>query len=301
MSRRLFQIVVAIILAAATLTPLLEAFDRWDKNPGPDSDTEIHVTAWFVGLGVALVVARALRYVPTPAKIGRQARESQVCTALIAQSSRVTGELTGTISDNTGAVVPQAAVIATDAATNQQRTAVSDDAGRFVFHGLHDGIYSVRVHRDGFADTVRPTVTVTIGGVAQLDVTLKPASSTQEVTINADASILEPQRTSIATVIDKERIEESPVQSRNFLNFILLAPGVSASNAASSQSTPSLSGSGFSFGGLRPRSNAIFIDGASNNDEFTGSNRTEISLEDVQEFQVVNHGFAAESGGAAKP
>src|SRR5713226_305958 len=81
MSRRLFQIVVAIILSAATLTPLLETFDRWDKNPGPDSDTEIHVTAWFVGLGVALVVARALRYVPTPAKIGRQARESQVCTA----------------------------------------------------------------------------------------------------------------------------------------------------------------------------------------------------------------------------
>ncbi len=79
-------------------------------------------------------------------------------TPLIAQSSRVTGELTGTISDNTGAVVPQAAVIATDAATNQQRTAVSDDAGHFTFHGLHDGIYSVRVHGDGFADTVRPRV-----------------------------------------------------------------------------------------------------------------------------------------------
>ncbi len=87
-------------------------------------------------------------------------------TPLIAQSSRITGELIGTISDNTGAVVPQAAVIATDAATNQQRTAVSDDAGRFTFLGLHDGIYSVRVHRDEFADTVRPTVTVTIGGVA---------------------------------------------------------------------------------------------------------------------------------------
>jgi hypothetical protein len=220
-------------------------------------------------------------------------------TPLSAQSSRVTGELTGTISDDTGAVVPQAAVIATDAAMNRQRIAVSDDAGHFAFHGLRDGIYSVRVHRDGFTDTVSPVVTVTIGGVAQLDITIKPASSTQKVTVNADASILEPQRTSIATVIDKERIEESPVQSRNFLNFILLAPGVSASNAASSQNTPSLSGGGFSFGGLRPRSNAIFIDGASNNDEFTGSNRTEISLEDVQEFQVVNHGFAAESGGAA--
>jgi|SRR5258708_3590421 hypothetical protein len=81
MSRRLLQIVVAIILAAATLTPLLEAFDRWDKNPGPNSDTEIHVTAWFVGLGVALVVARALRYVPRLAKIGRKVRVAQSCTA----------------------------------------------------------------------------------------------------------------------------------------------------------------------------------------------------------------------------
>jgi hypothetical protein len=85
MSRRVFQIVVAIILAAATLTPLLETFDRWDKNPGPDSDTEIHVTAWFVGLGVALVVARALRYVPTLAKIGRQFRASQTCTAFVSR------------------------------------------------------------------------------------------------------------------------------------------------------------------------------------------------------------------------
>ena len=76
-------------------------------------------------------------------------------TLLIAQSSRVTGELTGTISDNTGAVVPQATVTATDTATNQLRTAVSDDTGRFALHGLHDGVYSVRVRRGGFADAVR--------------------------------------------------------------------------------------------------------------------------------------------------
>jgi hypothetical protein len=85
MPRSLFQIVVTIILAAATLTPLVEAFDHWDKNPGPDSDTEIHVTAWFVGLGVALVVARALRYVPALAKIGRQVRGSQPCTTFVSR------------------------------------------------------------------------------------------------------------------------------------------------------------------------------------------------------------------------
>src|SRR5689334_17491631 len=88
MSRRVSQIVVTIILAAATLTPMLEFFDHWDKTPGPDSDSEIHVTAWFVGLGVALVVARALRYVPTLAKIGRQTRASQMCTAFVSKEHR---------------------------------------------------------------------------------------------------------------------------------------------------------------------------------------------------------------------
>jgi hypothetical protein len=86
MSRRLFQFVVVVILATATLTPLLETIDRWDKNVSPDSDTEIHVTAWFVGLGVALVVARALRYIPALATIGRQVRSSQSCNAFVSKN-----------------------------------------------------------------------------------------------------------------------------------------------------------------------------------------------------------------------
>ncbi|HEY4050602.1 MAG TPA: TonB-dependent receptor [Acidobacteriaceae bacterium] len=218
---------------------------------------------------------------------------------LLAQSSRVSGELTGIVGDSSGAVIPQASVTVKNSDNNQQRTALSDESGTFRVGNLPDGAYAVRVHKDGFTDASYTTVNIAVGSIAHLDVRLQPASAVQQVTVSANGSILEPQRTSVATVIDKERIEESPVQSRNFLNFILLAPGAAPSNPASSQSAPSISGGGFSFGGLRPRSNAIYIDGASNNDEFTGSNRTEISLEDVQEFQVVNHGFAAESGGAA--
>jgi hypothetical protein len=60
-----------------------------------------------------------------------------------------------------------------------------------------------------------------------------------------------------------------------------------------------LADSGFTFAGLRPRSNSLYIDGVENNDEFTGSARTELSPETVQEFQVVNSGFSAESGGAS--
>ncbi|PYU46846.1 MAG: hypothetical protein DMG53_11040, partial [Acidobacteria bacterium] len=90
------------------------------------------------------------------------------------------------------------------------------------------------------------------------------------------------------------------MRSRNYLDFVLLAPGVSSSPIASgvSGSTP-LIGSGFTFGGLRSRSNNLSIDGLDNNDEYTGSSRTELSPEIVQEFQVVNNGLSAESGGAS--
>ena len=63
-SRRFFQLAAGIVLILATLTPFMECFDRWDKNPSPASDTEIHLTAWFVGVGIVLTLAKLLRYVP---------------------------------------------------------------------------------------------------------------------------------------------------------------------------------------------------------------------------------------------
>src|SRR5260370_26761624 len=90
------------------------------------------------------------------------------------------------------------------------------------------------------------------------------------------------------------------MRSRNYLDFVLLAPGVSSSPIASgaSGSTP-LTGSGFNFGGLRSRSNNLSMDGLDKNEEYTRSRRTELSPEIVQEFQVVNNGPSAESGGAS--
>jgi hypothetical protein len=64
-SRRFIELAAAIVLILAALTPLMECFDRWDNEAlGPDSDTEIHVTAWFVGVGIVLTLAKLLRYIP---------------------------------------------------------------------------------------------------------------------------------------------------------------------------------------------------------------------------------------------
>jgi len=111
---------------------------------------------------------------------------------------------------------------------------------------------------------------------------------------------MDTSQTSVVFTVDQERIEELPVHSRNALDFVLLAPGVSGSPGQSPASgAMPLAGSGFTFGGLRPRSNNISIDGLDNNDEYAGSSRIELSPEIVQEFQVVNNGLSAESGGAS--
>src|SRR5260370_11846807 len=133
-----------------------------------------------------------------------------------------------------------------------------------------------------------------------IEIVLAPASATEQVTVNAQPSSLDPSQSSVVSSVDQERIEELPVRSRSYLESVLLASGVSSSpiTSGASGSTP-LTGSGSTCGGLRSRSNNLSIDGLDNNDEYTGSSRTELSPEIVQEFQVVNNGLSAESGGAS--
>jgi hypothetical protein len=83
------------------------------------------------------------------------------------------------------------------------------------------------------------------------------------------------------------------------MTFVLLAPQVAPANLALTQGTSLQSGGGFSFGGLRPGSNAVYLDGVDDDDEYSGGSRTELSPEAISDFQIVNHGFAAESGGGA--
>lgn len=224
-----------------------------------------------------------------------------ICTfSASAQVSKVGGTIEGTVSDSSGAVVPRATLTILNAQTNQTRLATTDEQGFFRASQLAVGSYEVRLDQAGFAPYLRTDITLSLGQTLHLDVVLSPASATQQVRVSAQVSGLDTSQTSVVASVDQERIEELPVRTRNYLDFVLLAPGVSSSPSGTSSvgSTP-LAGSGFTFGGLRPQSNNVLIDGLDNNDEFTGSSRTELSPEIVQEFQVVNNGLSAESGGAS--
>src|SRR6267378_2929515 len=224
-----------------------------------------------------------------------------VCVVSVeAQTSRIGATLQGTVTDSSGAVIPDAKVILRNTLTNQGRTVATDERGFFQAEALVVGTYEARVEQAGFALYRHAGVQVGLGQTIYLDVVLVPASASAEVTVSAQPSTVDASQTSVVSSIDQERIEELPVRSRNYLDFVLLSPGVSSSpmSSGASGSTP-LAGSGFTFGGLRSRSNNLSIDGLDNNDEYTGASRTELSPEIVQEFQVVNNGLSAESGGAS--
>lgn len=215
--------------------------------------------------------------------------------ALDAQTSKVNASLVGTVEDATGAPLAAAEVVLRNTDTNQTRVIQTDQLGFFSASELPVGTYEFRVTQPGFAP-YSTAVTLTVGQTSRLRIKLVPARLQQQMTVQAAAPTLVSSETAATTTIDHERIEESPVHSRNYLDFVLLSGGITTANSqAISGGPPAIEGS-FVFGGLRPQSNNVSIDGLDNNEEFTGSARTELSPEIVREFQVVNNGLSAEFG-----
>jgi outer membrane receptor for ferrienterochelin and colicin len=217
-----------------------------------------------------------------------------------AQTSRVAGAIQGTVVDPTGSAIAGATVSLRNLGTNLTRTISTNPEGSFRAGELPVGQYELRVESPGFSPYVNNAIVVSIGREIQVTVHLAPATVKQEITVSAQPPPIDPTQTAEATTVGHERIEESPVVSRNYLDFVLLAPQLTRSNVqGATGGKNALADSGFTFAGLRSRSNSLYIDGVENNDEFTGSARTELSPETVQEFQVVNNGLSAESGGSA--
>jgi hypothetical protein len=210
----------------------------------------------------------------------------------------------GTVRDAAGAGIPATTIALRNLTTNQTRNVTSEADGNYRATAMAVGDYEVKAQASGFAPYLNPRVTLALGRLTALDISLTPGDVNAQVTVMDTPPALDATQTAVTTSIDPERIEELPVNSRNYLEFTLLAPGVAPSNQQNTGGSNPTSGSpladsGFTFGGLRPRSNSISIDGLDNTDETTGAARVALSPEIVQEFQIVNNGLSAEFGGAA--
>lgn len=206
-----------------------------------------------------------------------------------------TAQLSGTVHDPSGAVVPSASVTITDASKGFSRSTMSDGQGNYQFLLLPPGTYIVTATATGFAKLTSSNVVLTVGEQAQLALTLS-ISGSETVNVTSGAELIETQRSSQATTVDQQRIVNLPINGRNYINFTLTNSQIARDAAPAVGAIPT---SGLNFGGVRARSNSINVDGADAGDYISGGSRTTISQDAVQEFQIITNGFSAQYGRAA--
>jgi Carboxypeptidase regulatory-like domain len=206
-----------------------------------------------------------------------------------------TAQLNGTVHDQTGAVIPNAAVTITDDSKGFSRTTTTDGQGNYRLLLLPPGTYAVKATAKGFNTYVSENVVLTTGEQAELPLSLT-VGTTQIVTVSSGADIIETQRSSQSTTVDQLRIDNLPTNGRNYINFTLTNSQIARDAAPSIGAIPT---SGLNFGGVRARSNSINVDGADAGDYISGGTRTTVSQDAVQEFQIITNGFAAEYGRAS--
>lgn len=221
-------------------------------------------------------------------------------SAAHAQGVGASGNINGTVTDPSGAAVPNAAITAVEIDKGIQHTAVSDDTGRYQFIGLPPAIYNVTAKISGFQTVMQKGVVVTVGGTALVDFQLKVATAAQTVEVSAQPPVVETQRGSEADTLTDRYIADLPIDRRDYLTFTLLMPGVSNSTRLADdqdfrvKQTPQ---SGLSFYGSNGRGNSVTIDGGEAGDD-AGGVRLTLSQDAVQEFQVNRSNYAADLGGA---
>ncbi|MGZ4824629.1 MAG: TonB-dependent receptor domain-containing protein [Terriglobales bacterium] len=213
----------------------------------------------------------------------------------VAQSA-ATAELHVLAKDPNGLVVKNATVTVRNEARNVERAATANPDGEYQFLSVPPGRYTITVQAPGFAKMVARDVTITIGQKAEVPVTLQIAAVESVINVSTEAEMVETQRSAQTTTIDQIRIEDLPINGRNYINFALTDSKLARDTAPSIGAAPT---SGLNVGGQRARSNLVNVDGADAVDNSTNGIRSTVSQEAVQEFQIITDGFNAEYGRAS--
>ncbi len=207
-----------------------------------------------------------------------------------------TGDLHITVRDPKGSLVTNATVTARDETKGLERTTSENTDGQYHILLLPPAQYTVTVEAPGFARATVPNVVITVGQMAELPVVLSVAGTQEVINVSSDAEVVETQRTSSTDTIDQRRIDNLPINGRNYINFALTDSQVLRDNAPSIGAAPT---SGLNMSGQRARANLVNVDGADATDNSTNGVRSTVSQEAVQEFQIITNGYAPEYGRAS--
>lgn len=220
---------------------------------------------------------------------------------LLAQQS--TGEVLGTVTDPTGAVVPKVTVTLTNIDTNDVKTTTTGAGGIFDFANLNPGNYKVAVAGIGFSTVNTDVFIVSAGDRHRLDTQMKLGSSSTTIEVNTSQTTLQTDSSALQNTIDSSSVANLPLNGRNYINLVQITPGAT-------EGSPTALGSGQSPDDRRQSSNVSvnsqadqlnnnMIDGLDNNERIIGSIGVRPTIESIQEVKILTNTFTADSGRAA--
>ena len=203
----------------------------------------------------------------------------------LAQAEQAT--ITGTVTDKSGAVIPDAKVIVTNIRTQVVRETKTTGDGHYTAPYLPVGQYEVTVEMAGFKKAQVKDVTLRVGFIATVDVSLEPGAVTEAVEVTGGAAQLESQSGSLGNVVGNTQLRELPLINRNPFGLVTLAPGVIAAGNT---------GTGAIINGGRSNTSEVLLDGAELRNSSTMDLNYTPPLESIEEFKVITNSMSAEFG-----
>lgn len=210
-----------------------------------------------------------------------------ISPAALAQN---TGVIEGTVTDASGAVLPGVTVTLTNTESGVARIEVSDAQGRYRFVALQPARYSIKTELQGFATEELRDIIVTIGLELQHDFKLSLQNLAENVTVVAEAPVVDVHKSEVAGVVTQQQIETLPINTRQYLNLALLMPGTSQDAVRTFYNNVNIGAGGTFY------SNGFVADGVTNTWAEMGEPRQNFPQDSIREFKVNTTQFKAEFG-----
>ena len=223
-----------------------------------------------------------------------------LCATSVLLGQAVTGTLLGTVTDSTGATVPNAKVSITEVNTGTNRSTTTSEAGTYTFSDLPSGNYTVSAEQTGFKRTQRNGVEVQINNTARIDFTLQPGNVSESIEVTAAPAALQTDRADTGSVISQVQTENMPLGTgRNFQNLLNLVPGTTRASFQHSNFFNAAGSLQTEVNGQMRQGNNYQIEGIDDN-ERTGLLQIIVPpIEAIQTVSVSTSNFDAELGRAS--
>ena len=215
-----------------------------------------------------------------------------------AHAQNIFGSIVGTVVDQTGAVLPKAAITVTNIATGEKRAVASDDQGNYQVLSLPRGEYTIDIEAKGFKHFSRSPIDVVVDQVARVDVSMSIGDQSQTVTVTGAPPIMQTDSASLGQAIEGTAVRDLPLNGRNVLALVALVPGVvpqGASNTNLSGQNVFAAGN-FQIGGGNANQGSVLVDGVSTNTSYGNAVELVMDQDSIQEFNVQTHNNTAEFG-----